>query len=76
MNIFKKAAVSLAATSMLVAPVAASAAQSAQAVRAASVQGDESELAGGSTWIILGVLAVAIVVAVVVASDDDDPKSP
>ncbi len=80
MNLLKKAAVSLAATSMIAAPVVASAAPAAAAfdgARATSTAEGESELTG-SGWII-GLLALAaIVVGVVIASDnnDDNPTSP
>lgn len=81
MNLLKKAAVSLAATSMVVAPVAASAATAVASVDGArsvsTVQG-KNELLGGSGWLI-GLLAlVAIVGAVVVATgnNDDAPTSP
>lgn len=80
MNLLKKAAVSLAATSMIAAPVVASAAPAAGAfdgARATSTAEGESELTG-SGWII-GLLALAaIVVGIVIASDnnDDNPTSP
>lgn len=82
MTFLKKAAISLAATSMIVAPVAASAAPAAVAsfdgLRAASAVDGQSELEGGSGWLI-GLLAlVAVVGAIVLASDnnDDNPTSP
>src|SRR3546814_7189419 len=49
MNLLKKAAISLAATSMIAAPVAASA---APAARAASAVDGQSELEGSTSWII------------------------
>lgn len=74
MNLFKKAAVSLAATSLIAAPVAASAAQSARAV--STVEG-ESELAGEGSWIVLALAAVGIIVGIVLLTDgDDEPTSP
>lgn len=76
MNMFKKAAIAFAATSMVAAPVAASAAQGSGMARAVSTMGDENSLEGNSTWIVIGVLAVAIVAAIVVLSDDDSPTSP
>lgn len=74
MNLFKKAAVSLAATSMIVAPVAASA---AQGVRAASVVEGQSELEGETSWIVIALAAVGIIAAIVLLTDgDDEPTSP
>lgn len=74
MNLFKKAAVSLAATSMIVAPVAASAAQS---VRAPSIVEGQSELEGETSWILIALAAVGIVAAIVLLTDgDDNPTSP
>ncbi len=74
MNLFKKAAVSLAATSLLAAPVAASAAQS---VRAASTVEGQSELEGETSWIVIALAAVGIIAAIVLLTDgDDSPTSP
>jgi len=74
MNLFKKAAISLAATSMIAAPVAASA---AQGVRAASTVEGQSELEGETSWILLALAAVGIVAAIVLLTDgDDSPTSP
>lgn len=74
MNLFKKAAVSLAATSLIAAPVAASAAQS---VRAASPVEGQSELEGETSWIIIALAAVGIIAAIVLLTDgDDSPTSP
>lgn len=74
MNLFKKAAVSLAATSLIAAPVAASAAQS---VRAASTVEGQSELEGETSWIVIALAAVGIIAAIVLLSDgDDSPTSP
>lgn len=74
MNLFKKAAVCFAATSMIAAPVAASAAPSA---RAASTMTDESELEGGTSWIILALAAIGVIVGIVLLTDgDDSPTSP
>ena len=75
MSMFKKAAISLAALSVIAAPVAASA---ASGVRAASATSGASELEGNSSWIIglLGLLA-GITAMVLIADDDDDaPVSP
>lgn len=74
MNLLKKVAISLAATSMIAAPVAASA---APAARALSTVDGESELTG-SSWIIALVALVAIVGGIIIATDnkDDSPTSP
>jgi hypothetical protein len=73
MNLLKKAAVSLAAMSMIAAPVAASA-----QTRATSDVAGESELEGSTSWIIAIVALVAIVGGIIIASDnnDDTPTSP
>lgn len=75
MNLLKKAAISLAATSMIAAPVAASAAPAAAAV--STVDG-QSELEGSTSWIIAVLALVAIVGGIIIASDnnDDNPTSP
>lgn len=77
MNLLKKAAISLAATSMVVAPVAASAATSLDSARATSTMGGESQLEG-SSWIIALVALAAIIGGIIIASDNDDdtPTSP
>ena len=77
MNLLKKAAISLAATSMIAAPVAASAATSLDSARATSALGGENEL-NGAGWIIGLVALVAIVGGIIIASDnkDDTPTSP
>jgi hypothetical protein len=71
MILWKKAAVSLAAMSMIVSPVVASAAP-----RALSVVDDQNDLEGGS-WIAI-VLGLAIVAGGVwlAVDGDDDPVSP
>lgn len=80
MNLFKKIALSLTATSMVVAPVAASAAPAIAAVSfddVASVSAVEgqSELEGRS-WIFI-LLAIAAGVGLYFILDDDDgPTSP
>ena len=77
MSLFKKAAISLAATSMIVTPVVASAAPAIDA-RAVSATDDASQLEGAN-WIAI-VLALAIVAGgiwlVVDDNDDDEPVSP
>ena len=71
MILWKKAAVSLAAMSMIISPVVASAAP-----RAASVVDGQNELEGAS-WIAI-VLGLAIIAGGVwlVVDGDDDPASP
>ena len=78
MNLLKKAAISLAATSMIAAPVAASAATSLDSARANSALAGESELEGGTSWIIAILALAAIVGGIILASDnnDDTPTSP
>ena len=75
MSIFKKAAISFAALSVIAAPVAASAASGA---RAASAVGGENELEGNSSWIIglIGLLAGVGAIILVADNDDDSPVSP
>lgn len=78
MNLLKKAAISLAATSMLAAPVVASAAPAVEGARAFSAVDGQSELEGSTSWIIAIVALVAIVGGIIIASDNDDdaPTSP
>jgi len=73
MNLFKKAAVSLAAVSMVAAPVVASA-----QTRATSDVAGESELEGSTSWIIAIVALAAIVGGIILATDNnsDTPTSP
>lgn len=76
MSLLKKAAISLAATSMLLSPVVASAA-SAPDVRSVSATGGASKLEGAN-WVAI-VLALAIVAGgiwLVVDDNDDSPVSP
>ncbi|SEH16822.1 hypothetical protein SAMN05428974_1945 [Sphingopyxis sp. YR583] len=75
MAVLKKAAISLAAISMVLSPVAASAASSA--VRAASAAEGQNDLEGGS-WvaIVLGLAIVAGGIWLVVDDNDDEPVSP
>lgn len=78
MNLLKKAAISLAATSMIAAPVAASAAPVAADARAVSSVDGQSELEGSSGWLI-GLLAlIAIIGGIVIAAgnNNDSPTSP
>ena len=80
MNLLKKAAISLAATSMILAPVAASAAPAASFsdVRSVSDVDSESDLLGGTGWII-GLLALAAIIGGILiagGNNDDTPTSP
>ena len=76
MSLLKKTAISLAATSMLLSPVVASAAPALDA-RAVSSADGASELEGAN-WVAI-VLALAIVAGgiwLVVDDNDDEPVSP
>lgn len=76
MKILKKAAVALAATSMLVAPVAVSAAPLADLRVISAVEG-ENDVAGAS-WVLILLAVAAAIGAIVVIADgsDDEPTSP
>jgi hypothetical protein len=78
MNLVKKVAISIAATSMTLSPVAALAAPTFDGARAVSVTEGENELEGAS-WIAI-VLGLAIIGGgiwlVIDGNDDDDPVSP
>ena len=76
MTTLRKIAFSIAAISVIAAPVAASAASGA--ARATSAVSGENEFGGGSSWIIglLGLIA-GVTAAILIADDDDDaPVSP
>ncbi|HJS10011.1 hypothetical protein [Sphingopyxis sp.] len=78
MILWKKAAISIAAVSMVLSPVAASAAPALDGARAASVIDGQNELDGAS-WlpIVLGLAIIAGGIWLVVDGDDDDePVSP
>ena len=78
MKIAKSALMSLVATGLVAAPVAAQAAP----VRASSTVSESEELAGGSALLYLAVLAAAAFLVLVVADEDsfddvdDLPASP
>jgi len=77
MRTFKKAAISVAAVSVLVAPVAAAATSGLSAGTVSATNG-QSELEGNSSWLIglLGLL-VGVGAIILIADDDDDaPVSP
>jgi hypothetical protein len=75
MNLWKKAAVSLAATSMILSPVAASAASVPDGASAVSITEGQSELEGAN-WIPM-LLALAIIGGGIwLAVDDDEDDSP
>lgn len=74
----KKAAISFAAASMVLAPVAATAAPALDGARAASVTEGQNEL-GGANWlpILLGLAIVAGGIWLVVDDNNNDsPASP
>lgn len=76
MNLLKKAAISLAATSMVMAPVVASAAPVAavEGARATSTVEGQNEL-DNSTW-LYGLIALAAIIGLVLILDDkDNPAS-
>lgn len=77
MHPFRKAAIALAAMSIIAAPVAASAAGLGGA-RATSSMDEANGLGGGSSWIIglIGLLA-GVTAAIIITNDDNDaPVSP
>lgn len=78
MNLLTKAAISLAATSMIAAPMAASAAPALATVDAVSAVDGQSKLEGSSSWIIALAALAAIIAGIVIATDNDDdtPTSP
>jgi hypothetical protein len=78
MTLFKKAALALIATSMVVAPVTASAAQAYNGVSAVSASDGQSKLEGNSGWLIglLGLLAGVTAIIIIASNDDDSPVSP
>lgn len=77
MNLWKKAAVSFAAISMVLSPVAASAAAASDSARAASLTEGENELEGAN-WIaiVLGLAIIAGGIWLAVDGDNDNPVSP
>ncbi|ALC11943.1 hypothetical protein [Sphingopyxis sp. 113P3] len=78
MTLFKKAALAFVATSMVAAPVTASAAQAYSGVSAVSASSGQSELEGNSSWLIglLGLLAGITAIIIIADDDDDAPVSP
>ena len=77
MHPFRKAAIALAALSIVAVPVAASAADVGGA-RATSDVAEASELGSGSGWIIglIGLLAGVTAAIIITNNDDDAPVSP
>lgn len=73
---WKKAAASLAAISMVLSPVVASAEPATDSARALSVTNDQNEL-GGANWLPI-ILALAIIAGGIwlVVDKDDNPVSP
>ena len=77
MKRLKKGAIAIAAASMVLAPVAASAASAIDGARATSAVSGENNLEGAS-WIaiVLGLAIIAGDIWLVVDDDNDDPVSP
>jgi hypothetical protein len=77
MKRLKKGAIAIAAASMVIAPVAASAAPAIDGARATSAVSGENNLEGAS-WIaiVLGLAIIAGGIWLVVDDDNDDPVSP
>lgn len=75
MHIVKKLAITVAAASAVVAPVAASAAGGA---RAGSMVAGQNDLEGNSSWLIglVGLLAGVAAIILVTDNDEDSPTSP
>lgn len=78
MILIKKTAMALTAASLLLAPIAASAAPAFDGARAGSVVSGENELGGNSSWIIglIGLIAGVTAAILVTNNDDDVPVSP
>lgn len=76
MSKFRKIAISLAAISMVAAPMAASAASGA---RASSEVSGENDLGGNASWIIGLICLIGGVTAAIIIDNndnDDEPVSP
>lgn len=76
MFLWKKAAISIAATSMALAPVMASAAPASLDARAVSASDSQSELEGANWLPILLALAIIAGGVWLAVEGDDDPVSP
>lgn len=78
MNLLKKAAVAVAALSMVASPVAASAAPSFDGLRVDASMDDANAFGGGSSWILLLLAGAAVVAGIVIAADggNSSPTSP
>ncbi len=78
MHMIRKAAIGLAAASMAIVPIAASAAPEMDGARATSAVDDGNELGGNSGWIIglIGLLAGVAAIIIIDKNDDDAPTSP
>ncbi|ALH80052.1 hypothetical protein [Sphingopyxis macrogoltabida] len=79
MNLLGKAAISVAAISMMAAPVAASATTAFDNARATSAVDGQNEFGGKSSWLIglAGLIAGIIVIGFVVDDNKkNDPVSP
>lgn len=78
MTLIRKTAMALTAASLLLAPIAASAAPAFDGARAGSAVSGANELEGNSSWIIglIGLIA-GVTAAILITNDDDDaPVSP
>jgi hypothetical protein len=79
MTLLRKAAMSLTAASILLSPIAASAAPAFDGARASSSVSGENELGGNASWIIglIGLVA-GVTAAILITNDDKDdfPVSP
>lgn len=79
MNLFSKAAISVAAVSMIAAPLAASAAPAVNGARATSAVTGQNEFGGETSWVIglVGLIAGVVLIALAVDDNkDNDPVSP
>ncbi|WP_257549944.1 hypothetical protein [Sphingopyxis sp. DBS4] len=73
-----RAAIALTAASIVIAPVAASAAPAVDGMRAVSATSGTNQLEGNSSWLIglIGLLAGVAAIIIVASNDDDAPVSP
>lgn len=72
MKIFKKAAIAVAAVSMIASPVVASAATTVDVRALSAVEGENNE---GASWALI-LLGLAAVIGLIVIVSDDGPSSP
>jgi hypothetical protein len=77
MGLFKKTAFALTAATIVMTPIAASAAQSLSGARATSASRGANGLEGNSSWLIgLAGLLAGVAAIIINDSDDDEPVSP